>query len=127
LLLEPWLVRLQLLQISQRHFPHSTLLFLATKVSSSNAINPDGCETSNERKIESRQQAPKDRQYLQLIARWSPEHLYKALIIPNPAVPEVVCTTAAAPDCTGTLCRTLLVGQGTRLFCARSLTASPAV
>lgn len=105
------------LQTTHLHFPHSTLQFLAKKVPSpsSNAVDPDECETSNERKIESSQQAPKDSQCLQLIARWSLGHLYKALIILNPAVPEVLCTIAAAPDCTGTSCRILLVGQDTRL------------
>lgn len=80
-----------------------------------NAVDPDERETSNERKIESSQQAPKGSRCLQLIARWSLGHLYKALIILNPAVPEVLCTIAAAPDCTGTSCRFLLVGQDTRL------------
>lgn len=105
------------LQSSQRHFPHSTLLLLAKKVPSpsSNAVDPDGCESSNERKIESRQQAPRDSRCLQLIARWSPGHLHKPLIILNPAVPDVLCTISAAPDCTGTSCRILLVGQDTGL------------
>lgn len=106
------------LQSSHLHFPGSTLRFLAKKVPSpgSNAVDPDERETNNERKIESSQQAPKGRWCFQLIARWSLGHLYKAIIILNPAVPEVLCTIAAASDCTGTSCRILLVGQDTGLM-----------
>lgn len=96
---------------------HSTLQLLAKKVPSpcSNAVDPDERGTSNDRKIESSQQAPKGRRCLQLIAKWSLGHLYKALKILNPAVPEALCTIAAAPDCAGTSCRIRLVGQGTGL------------
>lgn len=105
------------LQSSHWHFPRSTLRFLAKTVPSpgSHAVDPDEGETSNEKKIESSQQAPKGSRCLQLIARWSLGHLYKALIILNPAVPEVLCTIAAAPDYACTSCRILLVGQDTGL------------
>lgn len=45
------------LQSLQLHFPCSTLQFLAKEVGSphSNAADPDECESSNERKIESSQ------------------------------------------------------------------------